>query len=929
VTSGTVSWESESWPIEAAGEISSQHFEDLRKRIWLLSGWPFPHWQSAGFNDYSGWKIRTHTNWGDSPFLATDQPAHPGSIKTFFKNPKTELIRLYSNYYYGYKDAINPDWESDACDFQMDTFFDLYEKAGNVWLNCPVNPDGSVNPNWREIPTGNKYHHFDRNSGKWLLHHSSGNTAYTCSPYDVKLPAYKWLPRQTDPYEQVVPVKDDDACRRRFFPVEFAKRHITKGSLAPENITGTIGGEWNRAYDPEDIPAEPNGWKGIWPEKNSPYIVDDPHPFDSRLAGLNLTMFKHSYKLSTAYQEWVLAVAEIAGKRFVLPVDDDWIAQWKKRKKEEAVDWQAGTTYYPGDIKVNDGEYYTCYVENIDVEPGVHADWQDYWLVGVYHPDRVPQHPSFENFLDEYWNCNCSAFELSLKIIGEYDWYWDPQTPTMNLGVHRNRLDAFRLGNPTSPFPEAVGCWRRTWKHSMGRVRLQDGTYAKMWPQDMGDPNDYFGITKGQYLVGSQYIYDGIYSEFKHFFEVIDINTMAQKYNKALSQNEQKFINLSQRHDPVQTEHVQDEGEFVDTSIAIRWRPGMIWPENYPVEHHGVYYKLLKDVIVADVEPPDAPETYKPMRIPEYELHHDLVNNMREMLVLFKYVDAEEWITGYTYQRFQGGTHNQPMQIRPSRLDALNYGEERVNAVDLLEYKWISAGGGGYGKTDFADCGYELGSTTDSGGYVVTGIPSGEWYYYGDTDIPGIGQMAGVIVYSEDYPKIFGRSHLAMKVCYRAYTSYPSEDRDTCLLGFADITFKPDKDDDTVYFAYADLGPHGIIEESFTCDPSSGEGTLRRGGTADEPITERYSGTEWQAAELYKTELLSPWPHKGGESRDWLLNGEPDPYGGLRWSRETIAAVALDAHLPYIIEIDWNIYSDAPEGDVFELDCENAVEFED
>jgi hypothetical protein len=72
------------------------------------------------------------------------------------------------------------------------------------------------------------------------------------------------------------------------------------------------------------------------------------------------------------------------------------------------------------------------------------------------------------------WNCNRSAFEKCLKIIGSFDWYLDTNfAPDPYM---------YKL---TDPRLALAGCWRRTWRYSFGPPR------GILWPSEKGDPPFY------------------------------------------------------------------------------------------------------------------------------------------------------------------------------------------------------------------------------------------------------------------------------------------------------------------------------------------------------------------------------------------------------------------------------------------------------
>jgi len=114
--------------------------------------------------------------------------------------------------------------------------------------------------------------------------------------------------------------------------------------------------------------------------------------------------------------------------------------------------------------------------------------------------------PVYDRFGARFFCCNGSAFEKVLKNIGHYDWWWDSAYPYIPKAL-KDLRDAEGPAN----WPLPCGCWRRTWRHSMGRVG------ALMWPGESGPPEyhpDHWSVT--------QQVYDTIPGGNQHEYKVVN-----------------------------------------------------------------------------------------------------------------------------------------------------------------------------------------------------------------------------------------------------------------------------------------------------------------------------------------------------------------------------------------------------------------------
>ncbi|GAI90605.1 unnamed protein product [marine sediment metagenome] len=140
-------WEKGTWPATVASEIDSAHFEDIRKRMFLLD------WPNAGYVDILttyGKEIPTdpitympfdHINWAGSwDAYAAPSVAHPGDLIILFKG-EDGVEDLYVNWW-GMSESV----------------LDRYP---------PLGSDGNLDSaRWRLAPNPNRYHHYDHNAGR-------------------------------------------------------------------------------------------------------------------------------------------------------------------------------------------------------------------------------------------------------------------------------------------------------------------------------------------------------------------------------------------------------------------------------------------------------------------------------------------------------------------------------------------------------------------------------------------------------------------------------------------------------------------------------------------------------------------------------------------------------------------------------------------
>lgn len=611
-------WEKGQWPIDRGEEMSSAHFEDIRKRIWLL-GWP-----GAGFHDLTQYGKTlgdgTKTAYTAANWVGSWSEYDPGGLTIFFEDAFGRQD-LYTNWV-----EMN-EWSLNA--------------------NPPIRSDGRLNAAfWRLLPNPNVYAHWNYNGGKpaigadgrWFVNYHAARILEGCTPllpYTSKTKAWKWLPQQLDPYKQIPPVQfADGTILDRHQAVEIGKAHIT----------GWLGTHWERSLESDDCAPKPRRLTEYILDGGEPNSNGDEQP-DSTCEQSNQCAL--DLKIGTAYQDRVIKAIESA-TRYVKKVDDDYVANWLWAQTK--YHWTLSEYYAEGQIAYitseTDEDLYVCIAGNTataDNKPGSGADWEDYWITPPYQPEYIRGQPEYammgcysgagpDDSWSWYWACNDSAYELCLRDLGknesvypawsashgpyyvgdviqygdtcytcikghdpsvprlniantyvrsvlwgevtQFDWWWDTSYPAVPLWLYKKGPP------PPAEWPAPRGCWRRTWKHSAGRVS------GMMWPGEMGDPPGYEPMR----FIVTKTAYNNIAEADRKWYVVKDVERL---WLVAYTSAHEALI--AARHDPIETRNIQyyDEKEG----------------RNKIAEH------------------------------PLYEMHHDIVNDLRNALLQLHLTD--------------------------------------------------------------------------------------------------------------------------------------------------------------------------------------------------------------------------------------------------------------------------------------------------
>lgn len=494
-------WEQASWPAAKGKERGYRFFEDIRRLIFLLEN------PAAGNFDVN--RIYGKSLDGDITYVPYDENNWAGSWDGYAPPnlAKEGWVKVV------YKD------HTGAEDIYVN-----YKKMSEADLDehPPIKSDGKLDTRyWRLGVNPNYYCHYNQNAGKpeinadgrhFVIYHA-GSETYGFLPYVCDLQAHKWLPRHTHPYRQVAPVKyKSGEVKQRRDPALYGVE--TKNKYISQNL----GAQWPRDYEAKY-------------RKITEYVMELGEP-DAGIAN----QYGHDPKMCEAYQDRAIRTMEHE-TRYLGEVDQEYAAAWTKRQGTEwtggGTSYKDGTTqwtvaasivYPPGGAA--DGTRYLCIKSHLS-DVGNQPPDPEFWTTPAYRPDLCIHQPVYERLGERFFCCNGSAFEKTLKNIGHYDWWWDPAFPYVPKALKDLRDD-----DGPADWPLPCGCWRRTWRHSMGRVS------AIMWPGESEPPEyypDHWSVT--------QQVYDTIPGANQHEYKVVN-----NPPDFVLTEEQEAA--LAKRHDP-------------------------------------------------------------------------------------------------------------------------------------------------------------------------------------------------------------------------------------------------------------------------------------------------------------------------------------------------------------------------------------------
>jgi len=614
-------WEKGEWPVNRADEIDSAHLEDIRKRIFLIRQ------PDAGFIDlvrgygkqiWTGSERQfvpyTRFNWAN---WDTSKLYRPGKITVLFR----------------------------GADGVEDLYINMAEMTGaTVNKHPPLRADGTLDAHWRLAENPNLYATYAYNAdrpeinagGRWdVRYYEKPGPPNPCNfqEYVYWCRTRAWLPRQVDPSSQLSPIRygKSGPLHKRYQHVEICK----------DIIANRLQTEWDMTDNDDSCTR---------PQRTSEYILSDGVPWkgdcddpDSECNRSN--QCPQDPKLNGSYQAHIIHIVESQGSKYLKKVDAEWIATWTALQPKLL--WTLSYNYAVGDIvykETPDDEILyvakVAHTSSATNEPGEGENWQEYWATPAYNPEYIRSHPVYvelgrkastqpETSYSWMWGCNDSAFELCLRDLGknesvyptwaadhglyykgevvqygdsckrclveheshpdrspdnaafwgkvvQYDWWWDTAHPAIPYWLRKKRENE----NP-GDWPLPRGCWRRTWKHSPGRLG------DLMWPGEYGDPPGYEPMK----FIVSPAVYAQIPVANRKYYACPDVEAL---HAAAYGDSAERLI--AKRHDPVHTRHIRYYDEKAGQS---KWA------------HH-----------------------------PVYELHHDIVNDMRNVLLQLRIVDT-------------------------------------------------------------------------------------------------------------------------------------------------------------------------------------------------------------------------------------------------------------------------------------------------
>ena len=456
-------------------EASWEYFETLRRAIWNVvhvdAGILPPDYTSSNCIVQGDWNTFCDNTGLDDSDLASDGPFVELTNVAYINTVHETSGDLYSAY---------------------GTFGSL---AG-LKANPPVLSDGTFNDTkWRKMASYHVYHDWDLNSGRYVLSHDYRT-----------IPAYRYLPRQTDPKYQQNPVKYTDTERvvPHRLSVEKLWKHISQpyalGPVYSIDVQRDDYGnyDYSKWQGGEDIGLTGGEYTNVVPE---PGLADGGDDDALPLKEADTGQSYWNPKLCDAYQNAIEEAVCRGG--WVLEIDPEtaWGAAYienynfYKTSYPEPAEFDGGPYSY-GELCMYDDVCWMSQADsNTDTPALTGGNWSMYarkWGDDRYNDTSAGPnlYPKYGSLGESYWGCNNSGFELLLWVSGQYDWWFDPTYKWAPYHILYARED---LRYTTPPFSEAdietlyplgAGRWRRTWKYTFGRP--QDATL--MVPQEKGTP---------------------------------------------------------------------------------------------------------------------------------------------------------------------------------------------------------------------------------------------------------------------------------------------------------------------------------------------------------------------------------------------------------------------------------------------------------
>jgi len=547
------SWQQGKWPVEKGDEIKANLFEDCRKWVWLLTtGNRAGNIDLAAVYGISYWDANGYVT--SYPYTRSNWPGQMNFSGTY----RAGLLWVY------FKD------DHGVSDLYVNKLPLNYEQFVN---NPPITGAGNLSNAWSLAPDPNKYYHYSLNAGRPTIgatsrriivdHPQSSTNCGQLPGYTSDEPAYKYLPQQLDWLHQKPPVKIGGTIRNKIEKVELTVDAITKWPVTHHSRSiDTV------SYEPCNKGRKLNEFVM---EGGEPWRVNHPDHDPNYVDPL----------MNYALQDQIVRACEI-GTKYGWPVTEEWQKNYVHYNAQEWDDdkgWSLGNIAYISEYNPDgtypDGCFYMCKKPYIATpgdprKPGT-ASGEAHWHTPAYDQRYTPYNISFAYMQDvvgdiiisnfyygglssaEYWDCNGSVFELCLKNLGEYDWYFDTGHPYMPWWMYKWRKEYPSIAYE---MPPPRGTWRMFWKHTMGRPGPRSGDNVVgeylIWPGELGFPpgywtgrNQIYKRLKNRFIV-SQPTYDRI-TMYTDEYRVVDVEGL---YKQArIDYGEEAFDRLLERHD--------------------------------------------------------------------------------------------------------------------------------------------------------------------------------------------------------------------------------------------------------------------------------------------------------------------------------------------------------------------------------------------
>lgn len=467
------SWQLAAFPVTAGEEVTWKHFETLRRRIYamrfLQAG--MPTYNYAAPITTSTWEAWVDANFTDLDFVHS------------LNYENSAWTRLLNIVYQSTTGMAEPDLFSH-CDPGSG-----YANKAALKADPPCSAAGVISANWCYAADVSRYRDFDRYAGRYIVKRYTAGTGVS---YLSKSEAFRYLPIQVGPQHQRPHIHYTDTGRRipHITPLERNWQFVSQPTTMGPNfdiIGETVVGNFRLTKEPFDgddarsIPlngyeyaitlpdADPAQGGGASADDVLPdqWVADDQQYFDPKFCDAYQNQVEH---LMSTFS-WMLRIdPETAWGA-------EWIYHYNQTLYHLVPEWPNYIEDFPG------YNYKTRYDGGVWSKPGGTLNEPtraNGWSRVDYGNDHTSAEPTIVSAEDEYWGCNRSAFELALRILGSYDWYFLADhkfSPRELLHVREDLRNSG--GYPIDPteediqtwYPLSAGTWRRTWRYTFGRPK--------------------------------------------------------------------------------------------------------------------------------------------------------------------------------------------------------------------------------------------------------------------------------------------------------------------------------------------------------------------------------------------------------------------------------------------------------------------------